>query len=138
MLAGTARTNVFTVTGKAAFFPCCSVPNDFTLFKSSKNLIFRRRKIYLFTKSCSFCIGSGSPSLPQARTSFASYTRIMRSDVLIKNELENGIEKLIGRHSIESTIIFTHSPRLANSMLLTAVALDVPTVILKLASISNV
>lgn len=40
--------------------------------------------MYLLTKSCSFCSGSGSPFLPQAITSWVSYTRTIRSAELTR------------------------------------------------------
>lgn len=64
--------------------------------------------IVLFTRSCSFCIGSGSPSLPHANISVLSYTRITLSDVLTRKQ----------------------EPRRANSILFTAVLLAVPCEIL--------
>lgn len=42
---------------------------------------------HLFTRSCSFCMGSGSPSRPQVRISLPSYTRMMRSAVFMRKQL---------------------------------------------------
>lgn len=95
-------------------------------------------------------MGSGSPSFPQAITSLASYTRIIRSDVFIRNELyDEGkktevieVPKFVCTQSwivsFSRASLITYSLRRANSILFTAVALDVPTTILKLASIFNV
>lgn len=44
---------------------------------------------HLFTRSCSFCMGSGSPSLPQVRISRPSYTRMIRSAVLMRKQLRD-------------------------------------------------
>lgn len=41
----------------------------------------------LFTRSCSFCMGSGSPSRPQVRISLPSYTLMMRSAVFMRKQL---------------------------------------------------
>lgn len=76
-------------------------------------------------------MGSGSPSLPHAITSLASYTRMTRSDVLMRNELK--IKSKFIRSLLKYPRANSYSPRLANSILLTAVTLDVPIVILKLA-----
>lgn len=43
---------------------------------------------YLLTRSCSFCMGSGSPSRPQVRISLPSYTLIIRSAVFIRKQLK--------------------------------------------------
>lgn len=91
MLSGTACTDVFAITGEATLFPGCSVENKLRLVELGPCVeVAMDIDTHLFTKSCSFCIGSGSPSLPHASTSFASYTRIIRSEVLIKNELQMG------------------------------------------------
>ena len=42
----------------------------------------------LLTRSWSFCIGSGSPSLPQVRTSRLSYTRMIRSAEFTRKHLD--------------------------------------------------
>lgn len=50
-------------------------------------LTLRSVASHLFTKSCSFCMGSGSPSRPQVKISRPSYTLIIRSAVFIKKQL---------------------------------------------------
>lgn len=51
--------------------------------------VLRSCQQYLFTKSCSFCMGSGSPSLPQVRISLPSYTLMIRSAVFMRKQLYN-------------------------------------------------
>lgn len=43
---------------------------------------------HLLTRSCNFCIGSGSPSRPQVRISLPSYTLMIRSAVFMRKQLE--------------------------------------------------
>lgn len=47
----------------------------------------------LFTRSCSFCMGSGSPSRPHVRISLPSYTLMMRSAVLMRKQLQGTEEQ---------------------------------------------
>lgn len=49
-------------------------------------------QLYLLTKSCSFCMGSGSPSRPQVSISLPSYTLMMRSAVFIRKQLSRKCE----------------------------------------------
>lgn len=42
---------------------------------------------YLLTRSCSFCMGSGSPSRPQVSISLPSYTLMIRSAVFMRKQL---------------------------------------------------
>lgn len=50
-------------------------------------VVFGHQMSDLLTRSCSFCMGSGSPSRPQVSISLPSYTRMMRSAVFIRKQL---------------------------------------------------
>lgn len=60
-----------------------------------KSVINKENGTYLLTRSCSFWIGSGSPSLPQAKTSLLSYTLITRSAVFTRKQLQKDIKKTV-------------------------------------------
>lgn len=56
---------------------------------------------YLLTRSCSFCIGSGSPSRPHVSISLPSYTLMIRSAVFMRKQLhkkQNGFKGKKWKH----------------------------------------
>lgn len=57
---------------------------------------------YLLTKSCSFCMGSGSPSRPQVSISLPSYTLMIRSAVFMRKQLHKGGHKSKSRTQLET------------------------------------
>lgn len=96
----------FPILFSHTYNACCLADPAHTYSPSPEKQHFFH--IVLFTRSCNFCIGSGSPSLPHANISVLSYTRITLSAVLTRKQ----------------------EPRRANSILFTAVLLAVPCVIL--------
>lgn len=57
------------------------------IFIDSVTVIFGPEMSDLFTRSWSFCMGSGSPSRPQVSISLPSYTLMMRSAVFMRKQL---------------------------------------------------
>ena len=90
---------------------------------------------HLFTRSCSFCMGSGSPSLPQVRISRPSYTLMIRSAVFMRKQLARGETTITADwKDLQTTLILisvmtiSYLPLRANSIDLMAVVLLVPVV----------